>query len=167
MATTSQSQLQPMEPNAKLSQSVQAHNKPLSVALKNMESLSVELKTSRVRVNRALSEFSSKGRLLNGLDCYTWVLRRKHLVGWTYNFNRLCTLWQRFDRLISCQGVPSHRIRIANNTHMKCYIDRKSMLVTSFNLTHATVNDLGIEVTDVTLCNYMRRLFNKHWKELE
>lgn len=41
------------------------------------------------------------------------------------------------------------------------------MLVTSFNLSHATVNDLGIEVIDIALCNYMRRQFNKHWKELE
>lgn len=132
-----------------------------------MASLSVNLPTARVRLNYGLSEFDSKGKLLNGRDCCIWVRDRRHLVGWTYNFNIHYGLYQSFDRLISCQGRPSKRIRIANNTHMKCYIDSKSMLVTSFNLTHPTVNDLGVEIQDIVLCNYMKRIFNKHWKELE
>lgn len=132
-----------------------------------MENNFVNLKLSQVRLAQSLSDFASKGKLLNGVDCFIWINRRKHLVGWTYNFNVFCNLYRHFDKLISCQGRPSKSIRIANNTHMKCYIDKKSMLVTSFNLSHATVNDLGIEVIDIALCNYMRRQFNKHWKELE
>lgn len=123
--------------------------------------------TSRVRLNVALSLIPSKGRLLNGDASFNWIFARKNLIGWTYNFNASCVLWKRFDRLISCQGRASQRIRIAGNTHMKCYIDKKSMLVTSFNLTYSTINDMGIEVIDIVLCNYMRRMFNKHWKELE
>jgi hypothetical protein len=127
----------------------------------------IKLNLSKVKLRFGLSEFKSKGYLLNATDSYEWIHTRENLIGWTYNFNRLCSLWQHFDKLISCQGVPAKQVRIANNTHMKCYIHKRSMLVTSFNLTFPTINDLGVEIKDVALCNYMKILFNKHWKELE
>jgi hypothetical protein len=123
--------------------------------------------TSRVRLRTSVPDIQSKGRLLNAIDCHVWILKRKHLIGWTYNFNRMSRLWQCFDRLISCQGSPAKQVRIANNTHIKCYIGKDSMLIGSFNLTFPTVQDLCIEVRDIALCNYMRRMFNQHWKALE
>lgn len=123
--------------------------------------------TSRVKLRTTLSSIPSKGKLLNADDCYDWIFNRGKLVGWTYNFNRMCCLWQHFDKLISCLGQPAKQVRIANNTHIKCYISKDSMLIGSFNLTQATVQDFCIEVKDIVLCNYMRRMFNKHWKELE
>src|SRR6266496_1576267 len=115
------------------------------------------VKISQVRLNTFLSPFPSKGHLLNADECYLWIRNRKRLIGWTYNFNIHCPLIKCFTRLISCQGQPSSTVRIANNTHIKCYIDKKSMLITSFNLTYPTVLDLGIVVSDIVLNNYMRR----------
>lgn len=123
--------------------------------------------TSHVKLQTSISQFKSKGRLLNALDCCRWIRDKRNLVGWTYNYNPSYGLCECFTRLISCQGRPSKRIRIANNTHMKCYISDKSMIITSFNLSAPTINDLGIEIKDVTYLNYMKTLFNKHWKELE
>jgi hypothetical protein len=123
--------------------------------------------TSKVRLRVAVPPIPSKGKLLNGENSLDWIIERKHLVGWTYNFNVSCRAWQSFDRLISCQGRASKNVRIANNTHIKCYIGRDSMLIGSFNLTFPTVQDLCIEVKDFVLINYMRRMFNQHWKALE
>lgn len=123
--------------------------------------------TSSVKVGISLSTIPSKGRMLNGVDSFNWIIWREKLVGWTYNYNWSTGVLSHFDRLISCRGREDRRVRLANNTHMKCYIGKKSMLITSFNLTYPTVNDMGMEVLDVALCNYMRRMFNKHWKELE
>lgn len=125
------------------------------------------IKTSQLRLRIGLSVIPSKDKLLNADACYEWIFNRDHLIGWTYNFNASCPLWRRFDKLISCQGRPSQSIRIANNTHMKCYLSLTSMLITSFNLTYPTVNDMGIETSNIIYVNYMRRMFNKHWKELE
>jgi hypothetical protein len=123
--------------------------------------------TSKVKLRTALPLIATKGKLLNADDCYDWIFNRSKLIGWTYNFNRMCCLWQHFEKLISCQGQPAKQVRIANNTHIKCYIGKDSMLVGSFNLTQATVQDLCIEVKDIVLLNYMRRMFNQHWKALE
>ena len=125
------------------------------------------ISTSKVKLRTTLSQLSSKGKLLNADACYLWLLRRKNLVGWTYNYNWSCQAVRNFDKLIACQGKSSRTIRIANNTHIKCYIGKDTMLLGSFNLTYPTVQDFCIEVTDIVLRNYMRRMFNKHWKELE
>ena len=122
---------------------------------------------SRVKLNVALPFIQSKGKLLNADSSYLWLLRHKKLIGWTYNYNWGCQAIRNFDKLIACQGRPSKTVRIANNTHIKCYISKDSMLIGSFNLTYPTVQDLCLEVTDVVLRNYMRRMFNQHWKALE
>src|SRR6266536_1255191 len=109
------------------------------------------VKLSTVKLKPSLSWLESKGRLLNADACYIWIRRHDKLVGWTYNYNPSSCLIDYFARLISCLGPASKKVRIANNIHMKCYINKESMLVTSFNLSYPTVQDMGIEVFDIVL----------------
>jgi hypothetical protein len=122
---------------------------------------------SRVKLGRHLTPLRTKGMLMDGDQCYTWLLRQKNLLGWTYNYNDHCPLVARFKQLIVCIGPPRHNVRIANNVHLKCYMNSKSMLVTSFNLSYPSIIDLGVLVKDASLTSYMRLQFRKHWKSLE
>ena len=136
---------------------------------KNRESLSVEIPTSRTRLNLQLPELQTSGRLLNGMQTFSWIYDRKNLVGWTYSYNPAFILVTRFKQLIACVGLPRSNVRLAGNTHIKCYIDKKEqkMVIGSFNLTEPTINDLCIEITDRALVNHMRLQFSKHWKLLQ
>jgi hypothetical protein len=126
----------------------------------------IEIETSKVRLGRHLTIVPSQKNLLNGEDCYMWLLRHKNLIGWTYNYNPHCGLTVLFDRLITCKGEPRNNIRIAENTHMKCYIHKCTMLVTSFNLSYPTVLDMGYVVTDMKAVAHMKMQFDKHWEQL-
>jgi hypothetical protein len=131
-----------------------------------MASLSVDIPLKQVRVGQRLPPFKVKGKLLDGDGAFLWIHRRKDLIGWTYSFNPKCVLLKRFKYLIACVGAPCSNVRIAGNIHVKCYIDQRSMLIGSFNLTNPTIQDLCIEVTDQSLVAHMRIQFRKHWKLL-
>jgi len=120
-----------------------------------------------VRVGLRLPVVQSRGRLLNGDDVFVWISKRKNLVGWTYSYNPSCILLRRFKSLIAGTGRPCTNVRIATNTHIKCYIDRDSMLVGSFNLTEPTIQDLCVEIKDQSLIAHMRIQFRKHWNILK
>jgi hypothetical protein len=132
-----------------------------------MELLSVNIPLARVIVGRRLPELKVKGKLLDSDATFMWIYRRKDLVGWTYSFNPNTPLLKRFKQLIAGTGAPCANVRIACNTHIKCYIDRKSMLIGSFNLTGPSILDLCIEVTDPSLVATMRIQFRKHWNLLK
>ena len=89
-----------------------------------------ELETSKVKLGTYLTVVPTYKNLLNGEDCYLWLLRHKNLIGWTYNYNPHCGLIALFDRLITCKGDAKSNIRIAHNVHIKCYVHK------SYNASH-------------------------------
>jgi len=119
---------------------------------------------SKVRLGRQLPPLETRGKLLNGEETFLWIYKRRDLVGWTYSVRRPLAL--RFKQLIAYVGEPAPNIKFAQNVHMKCYIDKKSMLIGSFNLTAPTIEDLCVEITDQSLVAFMRIQFRKHWKAL-
>jgi hypothetical protein len=129
--------------------------------------LSVDIPLKQIRVGQRLPAIKLKGRLLDADGAFLWIYRRKDLIGWTYSYNPRCVLLKRFKYLIACVGIPSSNVRIAGNIHVKCYIDKKSMLIGSFNLTEPTIQDLCVEVTDQSLVAHMRIQFRKHWDLLK
>lgn len=125
-----------------------------------------EIETSKVRLGTYLPSIPTCKNLLNGDDCYLWLLRHKNLIGWTYNYNPHCGLTALFDRLITCKGAARDNIRVAENTHIKCYIHKNTMLITSFNLSYPTVHDMGYIVMDVKAVSHMKLHFDIHWNKL-
>ncbi len=124
-----------------------------------------EIQISKVRLGTRIPPIRSKGKLLNADDSYMWILRRKHLVGWTFSITKVHV--KSFDRLIAGCGLqPFPNVKYAGNVHLKCYIDKKEMLIGSYNLTSPTIEDLCVLVTDITSINHMRIQFNKHWRTL-
>jgi len=125
-----------------------------------------DIKVSKVRTGLLAPEIKSKGSLLNGDDSYAWLMKREGLIGWTYSFNPYAIVLLHFAKLISCQGRAQKNVKIASNTHLKCYIHKYQMLIGSFNLTYPTIEDLSVLVTDKILINHMHNQFTQHWKRL-
>ena len=118
-----------------------------------------------VQLGAILPEFCSRGVLLNGYDSDRWIRKRKDLIGWTFSFNvEYLTYFKQL--IVGISLVPSNKIKVARNNHTKCYIDKKEMLVGSFNLSRPTIEDLCIKVTVQSLIAFMRIQFRKHWKAL-
>jgi hypothetical protein len=130
-----------------------------------MTSVSVDIPLRHLRVGITLPPLASRGILLNGHDSDRWIRKRKDLIGWTFSFH--VEYLRYFKQLIvGVSLVPSAKLKVARNNHTKCYIDKREMLIGSFNLSHPTIEDLCVVIKDPSLIAHMRIQFRKHWKTL-
>lgn len=107
--------------------------------------------------------------ILTAEQCHMWLSVQSSLIGWTYSCNPLALRLYKFTKLIC--GVPYNwfpdHVRYACNTHIKCYIGPKAMLIGSYNLTAPTIQDCAVIVTDKKSIAAMKTQFSLHWKALK
>jgi hypothetical protein len=113
--------------------------------------------------------FKSTGTILCAEDTVDWLKAQRQIVGWTYTLSDDFLLKLSIDRVIA--GKPYNggfklRVKVAQATHVKCYIGQSEMYIGSFNLTHPTIEDLGVIVKDKKQIKTMRAFFEKSWKAL-
>lgn len=133
--------------------------------------MELNLNLSKVIVGQEAIGFRSSGGILNSHDCVEWLRTRSELIGWTYSFTPYGLSLYNFKKLIAnvCNGhlfVMNATIRFATNIHAKCYIAPESALISSFNLTAPTIEDIGVVIRDKRALKHLRREFNRQWKSL-